>query len=69
MHTQPGLEATRLTANVTDPLRDFVGQGEAVPDGLVVGSASPLLDHYFGPPRERLLKTGVYISVSLSVKR
>ena len=52
MHTQPGLEATRLTANVTDPLRDFVSQGEAVPDGLVVGSAFPRLDHYFGPPRE-----------------
>ena len=69
MHPQPGLGAKSLTVDVTGPLRDFVGQGKAVPDGMVVGPASPRLDHNFGPPRERLLKTGVYISTSLSDKR
>ena len=55
MHPQPGLGAKRLTVDVTGPLRDFVGQGKAVPDGMVVGPASPRLDHYFGPSRERHL--------------
>ena len=69
MHPQPGLGAKSLTVDVTGPLRDFVGQGKAVPDGMVVGSASLQLDHYFGPPRERLFKTGFNVSTSLSDER